>query len=399
MSEPSEAEPPGPARGLLHAVFGPLRAAVRADAGKIVTLQFARAAAALMVVATHALFEASKLVGPGHAIPRLNAAVPFGAGVDIFFVISGFVMVYVSDGRKGRPGYPREYLRARLTRIVPPYWFYTTVMAAGLLVAPGLADTARLTPRSALYSYLFFPGWAEEARPLLSLGWTLNYEVFFYVAFFLALLLLGRRAVAGTVAAFCVLAGLWFAPVPLPAAARFWFEPIILEFCLGAGVAWLYLRGVRLPAAASAAAVVAALAALLAANDHRTDANRAVLLGLPAAAVVAALALTRTDGGRAAAEPTREPGPVVKAGVLLGAASYTLYLAHPFVITAMFVAWTRAGLADVASPWLLVAATVAAAAVYAVFGYVYLERPLVGLAKRVWPGAKPGLPRPPARHR
>ena len=389
---------------------GPVRAAVRADAGKIRPLQYARALAALLVVATHTLFEAEKLAPAGHPLEGAHVALPFGFGVDVFFVISGFVMAYISRGRAGRPGYAAEYLRARLTRVVPPYWFYTTLLALGLLAAPSLADSASLSWRSAAYSYLFFPGWSEPVRPLLSLGWTLNYEVFFYAAFFLALLACGRRAVAGTVAAFCALAGLWaladagVAPPELPAAARFWFNPIILEFCLGAGVAVLYLRGARVPPAAGVALGFAAAAAVLVFQASRTDANRGLLFGVPAAAVVAALTLSgRRPGAAGEASDAAIPPPggvagrLSDAGVLLGGASYTLYLAHPFVLTAVYLVWRRAwpaGLAPGLSPWLYAAAAVVAAAAYSVVGYVFLERPLVAAANRLFP--RRFDPRPPA---
>ena len=389
---------------LLRRASAPLAAAVRGDGGKIASLQYARALAAVLVVLTHTLYEAEKLApagtAAGDAVRTVRRTVPFGAGVDVFFVISGFVMAYVSAGRLTQPGYPREYLRARLTRVAPPYWFYTTLMALALLAAPGAADSAALSARTAAYSYLFFPGWEEVVRPLLSLGWTLNYEVFFYLLFFAALYLLRGRAVGGTLVALGALAGGWYAAraggVELPGCVRFWCAPIILEFGFGAAVAALYLRGVRVPAGAAWALGAAACGAVALAHPYRTDATRAWLFGVPAAALVAALTLARP--AQSAADGLTRRGPAAAGLGLLGAASYTLYLAHPFVITAVYLAWVKFGLVEAIGPagaWAYVAAAAAAAAAYSVVGYVYLELPLVRLAKRCWPG--PARVPPPSR--
>ena len=139
------------------------------------SIQILRAVAALAVVVFHA---------------GQRVAVPFGvgqAGVDIFFVISGFVMWIVSDNGKT----PIEFIRARILRIVPLYWVATLLMAVGAWL--GLFPRMRVAWDDLLASLFFVPYYSlsstKEIVPVLRQGWTLNYEMFFYVSFALALML------------------------------------------------------------------------------------------------------------------------------------------------------------------------------------------------------------------
>src|SRR4051812_15929191 len=89
-------------------------------AGHLYSLQSLRALAAIAVAIAH--------------LPRLHPATPladYGAvGVDLFFVISGFIMVYTTAGSFGRPGAPLVFLAKRIARIVPTYWIATAAAAA-----------------------------------------------------------------------------------------------------------------------------------------------------------------------------------------------------------------------------------------------------------------------------
>lgn len=229
-------------------------------------VQILRAVAAGMIVLLHAeaLF-AIQGEARGLAMPRFTT-LPLGAGVDLFFIISGFIIVYASERLFGAAGGAAAFLRRRLLRVVPLYWFALSLRlavllagaAAGQATAPGLADVAT--------SYLFIPfdahGFGPDYPfPILDLGWTLNYEMMFYVVFAGAMML-ARKASAqaapsdgtttretaalATVGALsvCVLAG-WVRP-PVLDQVRFWFRPIVLEFAAGIGLALLFRRGVRL---------------------------------------------------------------------------------------------------------------------------------------------------------
>src|SRR5207237_5929129 len=89
------------------------------------------------------------------------------------------------------------FLGRRIARIVPIYWTVTTIYLAVALSAPSLLNSEFLGAGGVLASYLFIPVTRPDGlvQPLYGLGWTLNYEMFFYVLFSLAVAWPRRRAV------------------------------------------------------------------------------------------------------------------------------------------------------------------------------------------------------------
>ena len=111
-------------------------------------------------------------------------------GVDVFFLISGFIMF---QSVRNRPQTAIHFLFRRITRIVPNYWFFTTVVLVCCLAAPNtFASWIPFTLESLVKSLLFIPHQNPSgigANPLLTVGWTLNYEMFFYVLFAICMLI------------------------------------------------------------------------------------------------------------------------------------------------------------------------------------------------------------------
>jgi peptidoglycan/LPS O-acetylase OafA/YrhL len=117
-----------------------------------------------------------------HVYPSFTAC---AAGVDIFFAISGFVIVISSERLLGADGAPLVFLRKRLIRIVPIYWL-TTMLA--------LSTLGSIHPATVAASFFFVPNvneYSATVTPVLSVGWTLNLEMFFYALFALALAVCG----------------------------------------------------------------------------------------------------------------------------------------------------------------------------------------------------------------
>ncbi|HEX8533324.1 MAG TPA: acyltransferase [Allosphingosinicella sp.] len=295
---------------------------------------------------------------------------PWSAGVDIFFVISGFIMARLTHGQFGKPGVAGTFLLRRAVRIVPPYWFFTTLMIAAALLASAEVRNATLQPAQILTSYGFIP-WPRgdgELNPILSQGWTLNYEAFFYLAF--AACLLFRRGLALLAAGFAALVLLH------PLVPKDWFAlyflsaPIILEFLGGIGIALLYLRGVRLPLWGSLLCAACAVAAFLVLRQVGLPEGRFLFFGVPAILVCASLIL----------RPEPEcPGPIRRALQAGGDASYTIYLSHTFTIHAAAILWRRLGFE---LPWLGVALEVAISIAAALLFYRLAERPFTHLLER-----------------
>ncbi|MCW6511435.1 acyltransferase family protein [Lichenifustis flavocetrariae] len=351
---------------------------VRASHERLAGIQYARAFAALAVMLSHAVGDVAS-----HGGSDLTAFFNIGAaGVDLFFIISGFVMVHSSAHLFGQPGSRRVFLGRRLLRVVPLYWLATTgylllLMARGNwhgLDASGLAASLVFWPvRNQMGSML----------PTYGIGWTLNYEMFFYVCFAVALGFRLQRGLWLIVASLCafVLCGRL---IDLPGALRFWAHPVLLDFIFGLLLGMFYRHKGRLPRAAAILAIMAGLVALIVVaranigfspDDPEHAAWRWLFWGLPCAAVFAGLTLKRGP----AASPHRLLG-------FLGDASYALYLVHPIVIillrstlpslVAAFSGDVRA--ASLVQLMLITASTVIGAALI----HLAVEKPILRLGRR-----------------
>lgn len=294
----------------------------RKEEERFLIVQVWRALAAFIVVAGHANFEslalAQKTGWAFHFFPY-----PPSVGVEIFFVISGFVIVFASRKLIGAPGGWKPFIVRRLIRIVPLYWFYTTLILALVLLLPQYFETATPEFWHLLQSYFFIPHirpGGDAVRPFLSLGWTLNYEMYFYLVF-AALMFLkpGRLALALSVFfPVSVVIGLL---VPESGVIfKFWFQPFVLEFLTGALIGFAYLKNIRLPRASFWPLTALGFALLFSLFlPHPESLLSNALQYLAAAILVMAGVLPR---GAEHAEPP-------KILTTLGDSSYSLYLCHP----------------------------------------------------------------------
>lgn len=288
-------------------------------------IQVLRAIAALMVVLHHAFLMLRDRDGLGYG-NWING----GAGVDIFFVISGFVMT-VSSAPLWHARHPaRTFLARRLERIVPMYWLATTAKVLLALMAPALAMNGLGTRWHVIASYLFLPSGSE---PVVVVGWTLIYEMAFYVLFAIVLAM-GWPLLKTLGPALVVLALLHLIPhLLLPAMLGWYSNTIVLDFLYGIllalGLRWV----VRMPKELAFPLGIAGFAVLLNWAEPNISFWRGVFWGVPAAAVVAAaLALERPWGAKT-------PRWVLE----LGDASYSIYLVHVFVLPLFGVMLLRMG--------------------------------------------------------
>ena len=305
-------------------------------------LQALRFVAAAMVLLSHLQHEVPSVRGLDVAGYAPWQPVFFAGGVDIFFVISGFIMHTIAAPHFGQPGAARSFFLRRLLRVVPPYWFFTTAMLLAALLFSGQVAHSQLSLPHVLASYLFLPFENPYGKiyPLLILGWTLNFEMMFYAVFALGLMFPRRWGLAfiGAVIGGLGLVGLVFEPARAPLA--FWCNPIVFEFLMGIALAWCLQRGVRWSPAAGAVSIAAGVAAMVwavqagIAGHHW--AARALWMGLPACLVCAGVVWVRPQG---------KPGPLMRALMVGGDASFTLYLSHPFTLTVVAALWPRTGLA------------------------------------------------------
>ncbi|MDE1905722.1 MAG: acyltransferase [Rhodospirillales bacterium] len=291
-------------------------------------VQALRALAALSVVFDHVAYNALGLWPQSQQLKWLQGAMPWGAGVDIFFVISGLVILHSSRGLCGTPKAGRRFMARRIARIVPLYWLMTSLFLLPLAIAPGTIHGDIGGPLYILKSYLFIPAARPDGlvQPALGLGWTLNYEMFFYALFLPFLALRPILAAFGVTAALALLAAAGQAGLLHGTVLQTWSNPIVLEFCAGTFLTFLPGR-LSLPGFIRLAMAAGALIFL---HWQPEGWNRAIANGLPATLLVAAA----VTGRGVSLQNLLERGLII-----LGDASYALYLTHPFVMRAAAIAW------------------------------------------------------------
>ena len=343
-------------------------AAVPVSSGSYLpNLQVLRFIAALMVLFGHLLHETRD--GHLYSMRGLNDpfGIEFGSGVDIFFVVSGFVMFYLAQDRFGQRGFTTEFIRCRLVRVLPMYWLFTSLMLLTVLLFPWQVHHAEATPLSIAASYLFFPTKRSDGlvRPILGLGWTLEYEIFFYACFAVAVAYRRRTGITGLVTLFLSLVILGAVFPRAPTAVLFYSRPVILEFLAGMLIAYLYLAGIRVGRIAQWGLIVAGFGLLWAMAPLR-DLDRLLWAGIPACAVVCGAIL----------------GPAWRTRLfeLGGNSSYSLYLSHPFTLNALALTWTRWQLPPIAAAY--VAAAMVACVLTGFAIHRVIEMPLLKFFRR-----------------
>jgi peptidoglycan/LPS O-acetylase OafA/YrhL len=338
----------------------------RAQGNYVVNIQILRFFAALLVVVAHVHAEILNIAARTSSYFGGIGLLDWGLGVDVFFVISGFIMYYMMRDRFREPGVSADFFRRRFIRVAPLYWICTTMMLVSILLAAQLINNNGLVASHVIASYAFIPWPREDGElfPPLSLGWTLNYEMFFYVIFAVALFMprkLGLTALAAIFATFCAVG------YAAPASAwplKFWGDPIIGEFLLGIALAAVFLRGYRIgfPLAAAMTAAGLLLAIYLFQISAYQHVTRLVTGGLPAILITAAFTLS----------PSVRLGRITAMLALGGDASYSLYLIHPFAIKMLGIVASKLHMPLIG---IFVFGMVAAVLVSVVF-HLQVEKPL-----------------------
>lgn len=334
-------------------------------------IQILRFMAAMLVVVMH-ITQAISIHISGEGFDHYWA--DGSAGVDIFFVISGFVMALsvsnLGATRQARVSGAWIFIKRRFLRIVPLYWFYTLLKASLLLVLPSLAARSSLEPTHLLASLLFIPAISPWGlvEPTLPVGWTLNFEMLFYAVFALALALGAPRI------RFCLLLfGLVFwvgryAPTSLPFG--FYGQSIIFEFIFGVCIAHLAVTNRAAPPWMGAVLAVTGLV-LIFGFSWSSSVDRLVRYGIGAALLLV---------GVLSLELLLLRRRFVATLAFFGDASYSIYLSHTFVVPACVMAFRALGVQDS----VLILVFVSTVVVFVgCMSYVWLERPMTTYLKSV----------------
>jgi peptidoglycan/LPS O-acetylase OafA/YrhL len=361
---------------------------------KLQSIQALRGVAAFLVMLFHCAEIQRAGLGPERQaeIELLSGFWDRGyAGVDLFFVISGFVMVYVTQSYGAKD--IGRFLYKRAARIYPVWWIFASVMALYVYVSYGqLGSPQYVGPEEdGLYflkSLLLIP---QEHVPVLSVGWTLIHEVYFYLIFALTLFL-PKRVLPIFLFVWAGLTVVGFAnglARPMVDGVPSLFASLLtLEFIAGALLAWVILRrDVPFARVILGFGIVSFIAALVFYTDRSNDLTlwgRVFVYTLPCLALLA---------GLVSLEKARK----IKINrwlSRLGDWSYALYLSHILVILTMkrvflyleddlpeSLRFQAVGWIDNAVFWCV---TIIVCLIVAALSYRFIEQPLLRGTRKVF---------------
>ncbi|MFN3674917.1 MAG: acyltransferase family protein [Sphingomonas pseudosanguinis] len=326
---------------------------------RLAGIEALRGVAAIAVLLCHAATHVDLAFGT----PTLRALMrPGHNGVDLFFVLSGFLLLFIHRRDVGQPVTMARYARRRVMRIYPVYWLaLAATIAIALAGGHGWPAPGRL-----LLSILL---WPSTTVPLHPLAWTLQYEVMFYLIF--ALLLLHR--VAGLAAMALWLLAIVTAQV-VPIGGGLATNIFAIEFFFGMAAAQMLHSRPPPPRVAAGIATAGAIGflggwALEAAGWlYGYGVAARLVYGLSAAAMI----------GGAAGSEARLRWPQSLIGI--GRASYAIYLFHLIGIGVAWQVGTRLGVALPPVPWFIL--LVLAGGLLGVAVHVTVERPLLRWMRR-----------------
>jgi exopolysaccharide production protein ExoZ len=299
-------------------------ASLRPAKPKLVHLQILRALAASLVVVDHT-FSALEHRGVDAHIYVHSGYLMGHLGVTAFFVLSGLIMMRQSADLFGTKTGPFLFAYRRLTRIVPMYWIATLLFFFFFKARPLVQPVKEL-----LLSLFFIPDFIapiDRLEPVLGQGWTLNYEMYFYLLFALSLFFPRRKGILFLLIVPELLSAIgetfhFRIAGAASSLLNFYTDQLIVLFARGVLIgAWETesRHQLRLNLPFSPAYFLLVPPALMLAMPYRIGAYNSWSL-LSVLSILIVLACTLVDNG--------EPGRITRWMVLLGDASYCTYLFH-----------------------------------------------------------------------
>jgi exopolysaccharide production protein ExoZ len=344
--------------------------------GQLLSIQYLRALAALLIVFYHAKgqFPGFQIIFPSNIS---------SAGVDIFFVISGFIMVFITETGDNSPS---KFIWNRIIRIVPPYWFYTIMTAVLYSVASGLFRSNGLTVPHVILSLLFIPHTNpgdDSFSPLIKIGWTLNYEMFFYVVFAISMFVNYSKRVLITCSFLLLLVTIGSLNfISLPPEITFYCNDIILEFAAGMLLCRVYRAGKLQRNTFIWSSILTFGIFMLIINMSPTLMTfRSIKLGIPAIMIVAGLL------------SFEKSLPKLRWLLSIGNVSYSIYLSHVMVIVILRSLYPRVGIPTegLISTLFFVLISLMISILCGTISYLLIEKPLLKLCRHIQKSLQPNV--------
>lgn len=312
-------------------------------------IQILRGFAAINVIYYHIILTASSYNQPVNFFLFLKG---WGEnGVDIFFVISGFVIFYTQSLKKKNAF---EFIKARIIRIVPIYWFMTLCIILLFYFFPDIFRELKLNLIHIFLSLFFFSVLVTEIYPVLSVGWTIEYEIIFYFVFFFAIFLNSKKLpfIFSTITlCIAIFIGL--------------INSIVFEFILGMLSAKLYLSGKFKKFAIFF--FLLALCFFVLTIFFKLQLNRIFIYGIPAFFLVFSIVNFKQSNN--------------KLLIYLGNASYSIYLSQVFSVPGFYKISSK--LLYFFNGDFLSIISLILSVIFGCFLYNHLERPLTKYLKKL----------------
>ncbi len=338
-------------------------------------IQVLRGVAAFAVVLHHVLEESQVLYSPSSS---RDAVIRMGAsGVDIFFVISGFIMLYSSFNKFNLSGVHLDFFARRIIRIAPLYWI-CTLFVVMLTLSSFFYKNKAMSDLDIIYSFLFLP----TENIVYGIGWTLQYEMYFYLIFAFFLRFGSPKVVVFGLPAVLLLFVALSQLLPIGPNRFFLSNPIVLEFCFGVGLAYAIktrqLQSIHILPLMLIAIVGIVMGGILGSPDGTAGLlplNRVFFWGIPAVLLVYASANWTS---------VNDNSYFNRMLLLLGDASYSIYLTHAIVMTVYARILKNANMANLMTPlfWMLTVSVTAL--IVGIITYLFVERPIDRFLRSKW---------------
>jgi exopolysaccharide production protein ExoZ len=285
---------------------------------RVQSIQFLRFVAASLVVFSHSMLAIDTFSNGNESRSILYLANFGGVGVHIFFVISGFIMVYTSFGKDANSFHSSKFLMRRFIRIYPIYWIYA---AAYLLFHELGSARYNLSGAEIFKSLLLLPGYSSL---IIGPGWTLAYEVYFYFCFGIFMILGLSRGLLTMTAFFLASIAVGLVHHFDGAFAHVVTDSLLMEFLAGAWVAYFFVSKARLSTSWSNGLLLLGAIVFIGSLAYGYHRMPSILTwGVPSALLIAGSSFKERNGALAG---------LVRKFSFLGDSSYSLYLLHVLLI-------------------------------------------------------------------
>ncbi|BCG64450.1 MAG: exopolysaccharide production protein ExoZ [Methyloprofundus sp.] len=345
---------------------------------KIQNIQALRGIAVLSVTLYHLSIIEQKYGGSISILPKL---LQFGMfGVDLFFIISGFVMITITRGKFQNQQQALKFIYHRIARIYPSYWVYSLLVLGVFLIQPTWVNSTQENQVDIMASFLLVPA---NTLPLVMVGWTLIHEMYFYLIFFILLLISAEKNIMATLIIWTAIVIILNTFVLLNNPVfKIISHPLTIEFIAGCIFAVVFYQKnirFRVPILLVMAALTLALSIYgfylyqnITEQIDPTNWWRVLVFGTPALLIVFCFIYAEKSGYIL-------PSALIK----IGDASYSIYLSHILTLSATGRVWAMFATDSISDNIIMLPVLLIIVLIVGIISYHLIEKPLLKLSHRI----------------